>query len=153
MIAEACAGLDAQLVIALGRKNALATEQLPGDPIVVGYAPQLALLKSTSLVITHGGLNTTLECLKEGLPLIALPVTNEQPGIASRIKHLGLGEFIPIKNLTAMRLRNTICHVLSSQSYREQSLQRAKELQGLNGQSIAAQLIETAFTTREKVIA
>ena len=36
IIAEACAGLDAQLVLALGRKDATAPVDLPGCPLVVG---------------------------------------------------------------------------------------------------------------------
>ncbi len=40
MIAEACVGLDLQLVISLGGgQNPALLDDLPGDPIVVGYAP------------------------------------------------------------------------------------------------------------------
>ena len=70
IIAEACAGLDAQLVVALGRSGT-APEKLAGDPIVAGYAPQRPLLQRSRMVITHGGLNTTLEALTEGLPMVA----------------------------------------------------------------------------------
>jgi UDP:flavonoid glycosyltransferase YjiC (YdhE family) len=68
VIAEACAGLDAQLVLSLGNEKASAPENLPGIPIVVSYAPQVELLRRAALAITHGGLNTTLESLSEGLP-------------------------------------------------------------------------------------
>jgi hypothetical protein len=41
-IAEACVGLDAQLVISLGGGSSPESLQgLPGNPLVVGYAPQL----------------------------------------------------------------------------------------------------------------
>ena len=44
MIAEACMGLDAQLVITLGwGTNPEDLPEFPGNPIVVGYAPQLEL--------------------------------------------------------------------------------------------------------------
>ena len=40
MIAEACAGLDLQLVISLGGgQDPALLGDLPGDPVVVGYAP------------------------------------------------------------------------------------------------------------------
>jgi UDP:flavonoid glycosyltransferase YjiC (YdhE family) len=63
-IAEACNGIDAQLVVSLGGGS---TPQqvgpLPGNPIVVQMAPQLELLIRATLVITHAGLNTALESL------------------------------------------------------------------------------------------
>jgi zeaxanthin glucosyltransferase len=49
MIAEACAGLDLQLVISLGGgQDPALLENLPGDPVVVGYAPQLELVRRRS---------------------------------------------------------------------------------------------------------
>jgi MGT family glycosyltransferase len=151
LVAEACAGLEAQLVLTLGSKGAPLPDSLPGDPVVVDYAPQVALLRRARLVIGHGGLNTTLECLSEGLPLIALPITNDQPGVAARIAHFGVGEFIPIRKLTAAKLRQAICRVLASPSYRQRAENFAVELRKLDGPHRAAELIEQAFTSRKKV--
>jgi UDP:flavonoid glycosyltransferase YjiC (YdhE family) len=85
-IAEACLGNDAQIVISLGNPNiqdfAL---DLPGSPLVVPYAPHQQLIEKATLVITHAGMNTTLAALSSGVPLVAIPITNEQPGIASRV--------------------------------------------------------------------
>src|SRR5262249_1334723 len=75
VIAEACAGLDLQLVISLGggQDPALLVD-LPGDSVVVGYAPQLELIRRAALTISHGGLNTALESLERGVPMVVLPV-------------------------------------------------------------------------------
>jgi len=104
-----------------------------------------------SLVITHGGLNTVLECLSEGVPMVALPITNDQPGVASRIAHLGVGECIPIKKLTAPTLRAAVGRVLASAAHKERATQFAGEIGRRDGPSEAAGLIETAFTTRKRV--
>ena len=50
-----CNGLDAQLVIPTG-KGATPEElgELPGRPIVVSYAPQLELLRRSTVAVTHG---------------------------------------------------------------------------------------------------
>lgn len=78
-IAEACAGLDAQLVIALGGSSSPESlPELPGSPLVVGYAPQLELLQRATLAITHAGMNTTLESLSNGVPMVAIPVANDR---------------------------------------------------------------------------
>src|SRR5262245_8970346 len=151
IVLEACAGPDAQLVLTLGRKGASIPENLPGDPIVVDYAPQAALLRRASLVITHGGLNTTLECLSVGLPLIALPITNDQPGVAARIGRLGVGEFIPTNKLTVSRVRDAVSRLLATPSYRQRAENCALEIRRMDGPARAAELIEAAFTTRQRI--
>ena len=150
-ISQACAGLEAQLVLALGREGAAVPGHLAGNPIVVDYAPQLALLRRAALVITHAGLNTTLESLREGVPMVALPITNDQPGVAARIHHLGVGEFVPIKKFTAPLLRQAVVRVMGSPSYREQAKHFAAILRREDGAADAAELIEAAFTSRRRV--
>lgn len=144
-IAEACVGLNAQLVIALGRPGAALSEPLPGNPIVVGYAPQLELLECATLLITHAGLNTTLEAIMSATPMVAIPITNDQPGVAARIQHLGIGEKVPLKKLTAPKLRAAIERVLKTPTYRERAEHWASELKKINGPELAAELIEKAF--------
>ena len=52
LLAEACAGLGAQLVITLGGKGSLAGyTDLPGQPVVVDYAPQLAILQRAAATV------------------------------------------------------------------------------------------------------
>jgi zeaxanthin glucosyltransferase len=42
--------------------------------------------------ITHAGFNTLLEALTQGVPQIAIPVTNDQPGVAARIADKKTGQ-------------------------------------------------------------
>ena len=89
-IAEACMDLDAQLIISLGGLGQVEKFQnLPGDPLVVEYAPQLELLAKARLTITHAGPNTLLESLSYGVPVVSIPIatTNQHsprvcPGLA-----------------------------------------------------------------------
>jgi MGT family glycosyltransferase len=145
------AGLEVQIVMALGRKGASAPGPLPGNPIVIDYAPQAALLRRASLVITHGGLNTTLESLSKGLPLVVVPIANDQPGIAARVTHLDVGEFTAVKRLTVAGMRQALRRVLTTPGYRESATRMAERLQRLTGQALAADLIEAAFTSRQRI--
>ena len=52
----------------------------PNNAIIVKRAPELELLKQTSVCITHAGLNTVLESLAQGVPQVAIPVAFDQPG-------------------------------------------------------------------------
>ncbi|MGA7107925.1 MAG: glycosyltransferase [Terracidiphilus sp.] len=143
MIAEACAGIDLQLVISLGGGiDPARLGKLAGSPLVVRFAPQLEILKRAALVITHAGINTVLESLAEGVPLVALPLGNDQPGVAARVKARGACVVVPRHKLNAVRIRQAVMLVLKNARYREaaQVLQRA--IQRVDGPGRAADLIE-----------
>ena len=151
-IAEGCAGLDAQLVISLGGSAAPESlPGLPGSPIVVGYAPQLDLIARASLVITHAGLNTTMETLGRGVPMVAIPVANDQPGVAARLAHAGAGLVVPLKGLAAGRLRRAVERVLAEPGFVECVGRLRDAIRRAGGADRAAEVIERALTTGRPV--
>ncbi len=108
-IAEACVGLNVQLVISLG--GGLEPDRLgvfSGNPLVVRFAPQLEIVKRACVVITHAGINTVLESLAEGVPLVCIPLGNDQPGVAARVKAHGAGVVIPPRKANAKHLRSGV---------------------------------------------
>jgi MGT family glycosyltransferase len=153
-IAEACVGLDAQLVIALGggsRPELLSA--LPGSPLVVGYAPQLELLQKATLTITHAGMNTTLESLSNGVPMVAIPIANDQPGVAARIAWTGTGEVVPLSRLSVPRLRSAIQRVLTEDSYKNNASRLQEAIARAGGVRRAADIVEQAISTGKPVLA
>lgn len=147
-IASACQGLDVQLIIAHGGGlNSEDIANLSGTPLAVSYAPQQELLSRASLTITHAGLNTVLDSLSHGVPLVALPIGFEQPTIASRIQWLGLGEVIPAAKLKKFVLRATIQKVLTETSYRKAAEKVQNSIQQAGGIRQAADLIEKILAT------
>jgi zeaxanthin glucosyltransferase len=146
IIAKACAGLDAQLVIALGGGlDAARLGKLAGDPLVVAYAPQLEILKRAALVITHAGINTVLESLAEGVPLVAVPLGNDQPGMAARVKARGAGVVVSRRRLSPARLRKAVVRVLNEPKYREAAQALQRSIRQMDGPARAAELIEEAL--------
>jgi zeaxanthin glucosyltransferase len=144
--AAAGAQKDVQLVLSVG--DHLDPEQigpLPSNTILVKIAPQLELLKRASLSITHAGLNTVLETLAQGVPQVAIPVANDQPGVAARIADKKTGLFLPSRKLTASRLSFLLDEVLSNSAYRDNARSFQKVFAGRNGLSAAADLLEQAF--------
>lgn len=145
-IAAACQGLDVQLVITHGGSmDADVARSLPGSPIVVGYAPQFELLARAKLTITHGGMNTVLDSLSHGVPLVATPITFEQPGTGARIRWTGVGEVIPVTRLHPMRLRTAIQQVLTEPVYTANARRIQASIQQAGGVKQAANIIEQAI--------
>jgi MGT family glycosyltransferase len=147
-ILGAASGLkDIQFVVAMGDKLDHASfEPIPDNVLLVDFAPQLELLKRASLCITHAGLNTVLESLANGVPLVALPVTNDQPGVAVRIRTKGVGDFLTASELSAERLKDLIQSVLYDREYRNNARFIARAIAQANGMATAAEQIESAFS-------
>lgn len=147
-VAQACVGLEAQLVISLGSGiRAESMGNLPGSPIVVQYAPQLELLKRASLVITHAGMNTVMESLSQAVPMVAIPIAVDQPGIAARIAWTGVGKVVPLSRLGTSMLREAIIEVLTQESYQANAVRSQQALQEAGGVSRAVDIIEQAIST------
>ncbi|MFM7406527.1 MAG: glycosyltransferase [Cuspidothrix sp.] len=152
-IAEACQNLDAQLVISLGGSaDPQVLQGLAGNPLVVRYAPQLQLLEKADLTITHAGMNTTLECLTNGVPMVAIPIANDQPGIASRIVWSGCGEAIPVKDVNVDNLRKAITKVFTEPAYKNNALRLQAAIKKAGGTKRAVDIIEQAISTGKPVL-
>jgi len=151
-IAKSCLSLDVQLVISLGNPKAQSID-LPGNPIVVPFAPHQKLIERSSVVVTHAGMNTVLTALGCGVPLVAIPITNEQPGIASRLARTKAGKMLPLSKLNELTLRAAISEVLSESSYRSQAQQLQKMIQASGGVDRVADILEKAAQTRQPVLA
>jgi UDP:flavonoid glycosyltransferase YjiC (YdhE family) len=146
MIAEACLDFDIQLVISLGGRFAPETlGGLPGNPIVVRYAPQLALLKRSKLAITHAGPNTSFEALLAGKPMVAIPLAHDQPAIAARLARLRAAEVLPVMRLSTRRIRIAVAKVLADASYLRAAARLQTSLQAIHGTERAANAIEEAL--------
>jgi MGT family glycosyltransferase len=153
-IASACEELDAQLVISLGSSaSPEVLPELPGNPLVVEYAPQLELLEKATLMITHGGMNTAMECLNQGVPMVAIPIANDQPGVAARIAWTGTGEVVPLNRLNVKKLRKAVQQVLTEESYKKNALRLQKAIAQSGGVSRAADIIEQVASTGKPVLA
>ncbi|MBD1805309.1 hypothetical protein H6F98_07590 [Microcoleus sp. FACHB-SPT15] len=152
-IAEACKRLNVQLVIAHGGgMSPDAVQALPGSPLVVDYAPQLEVIAKASLTITHGGLNTVLDSLSHGVPLVAMPITFEQPGNAARIRWTGTGEMIAISRLSVSKLQTAIQQVLAEESYRYNARRIQEAIAQAGGVRRAADIIEQVITPQSPTL-
>jgi zeaxanthin glucosyltransferase len=145
-IAEACSGLDLQLVISLGgRRDPAMFTGLPGNPLVVGTAPQLELLNRAEIVITHAGPNTVLETLLQGKPMLALPLTLDQPAIAAHLARLGVAEVLSTENRSAQQICAALVKVQKDTRYRDAAQKLQTQIRSLDGLDRAADIVEEAL--------
>jgi zeaxanthin glucosyltransferase len=135
-----------QLVLSIGPTlDPKQVQSLPANSIVVSSAPQVELLRRSALCITHAGLNTTLESLAQGVPMVAIPVSMDQPGVAARIAYTKTGAYVPLQEMTAPRLSALIEEVLTNPEYRQNANKMKQAIVQTNGLEKAVDLLEDAF--------
>ena len=154
IIAEGASAPGRQLVLSVG--NNLDPAQIgPLSPttIVVTQAPQLELLKRATLSITHAGLNTALESLAQGVPMVAIPITNDQPGVGARIAYTGTGVVLQLSTLTPESVRAAVDKVLGDPSYRTNAQRLQRAIQETKGLDLAASLVDQKLREAVKPVA
>ena len=113
-------GSDWQVVLVTGK--GIGPELLgdiPSNVIVRPSVPQLEVLKRAHVFITHGGMNSTLEGLWHGVPLVVFPQVREQAVTARQVAQHGFGlafEIGPVP--TAEALRQAVGTVDTDAGYR-----------------------------------
>ncbi|MGH1283964.1 macrolide family glycosyltransferase [Bacillus toyonensis] len=122
------------IVMSIGSKTKISDlGDIPKNFIVKNYVPQTELLTYTKLFITHGGMNSTHEGLYNGVPLVVIPQSADQPVIAKRVESLGAGVKLQMQGLTADQLSEYVEKVLSNPSYKEAALNLKESLRKSGG--------------------
>jgi MGT family glycosyltransferase len=126
---------DWQVVMSVGTKIDIADlGEIPDNFIVRASVPQLKILERASIFITHGGMNSTMEALYNGLPLIVLPQMGEQQITAQQIADLGLGMTLPNSTRSkAAELVQAVETVRREPSYREKAARFQRAIREAGG--------------------
>jgi MGT family glycosyltransferase len=152
-VARAAQGLDAQIVLSLGGAETVELPRdLPPNLLAVPFAPQMDLLDRAAAMITHAGMNSTLEALSAGVPLVAVPISHDQHGIAARIEWTGTGVRMPAAECEPQRLRTALETVMRRPSFRESARRFQRIIAEADGVNRAAAIIEQVVATGRPVL-
>jgi MGT family glycosyltransferase len=151
-IVQAAVGLkELQFVLAVGGQlDPKQIGDIPANVVVVSHAPQIEILKRSDLCITHAGLNTVLESLSSGVPMLALPITNDQPGVAARIANKKVGVVISPDQASPGNFVAAINQVLGDSTFRDNVQRMQEAIRRIDGLSIAVGILERAFELEKR---
>lgn len=109
-----------QGVISIGEQTTEDRFKVPKNVVVCQNLPQLAILKRCVLSVNHGGLNTIKESVMHKLPMVILPLFNDQPGNAARVEFHKLGvRANPFdRRLTPEKLAGLMVEALTNPTYK-----------------------------------
>ncbi|GGD99860.1 oleandomycin glycosyltransferase [Aureimonas endophytica] len=125
----------------LGAKDAART----GADHVTDFVSLPAVMRQAALCITHGGLNTVMDALAAGVPLLVVPIAFDQPGVAARVVHHGVGEARSRVMVSCGRAEASIGRLLASSTARAKAAAIGREIAEAGGAELAVDLIENAL--------
>lgn len=105
---------DLCLVVACHGKYLSQLGPVPDNVLVLDEAPQWSMLGRARLAITHAGFNSVKECVARGVPMIAIPLSHDQPRNASLIEYHRLGVAIDPGELSHETLSQALQRVTES---------------------------------------
>jgi MGT family glycosyltransferase len=109
-----------QVVLSRGKHVSLdALGTVPDNFLVSSYVPQLEILSRAQVFVTHCGMNSTMESLYYGVPMVAIPQMIEQAMTAQRIEELGLGIALEKETVNVAMLREAVERVANESAFRE----------------------------------
>ncbi|HEX6554388.1 MAG TPA: macrolide family glycosyltransferase [Ktedonobacteraceae bacterium] len=114
---------------------------IPGNFIVAPRMPQLEVLSRANLFISHGGMNSVMESLSYGVPLVVIPQISEQAVTAQRVQELGLGIALDREMATAERLREAVAQIAHDPSFRTRTRVMQQAIRVAGGWKLATDAI------------
>src|SRR5262245_33576305 len=82
--------------------------------------------------------------------MVAIPIGYDQPGVAARIAHHGVGEFVDVEELSPEGLRGLVQKVMESPSYGEKARFFKEVIARTRGLDVAADVIERPLVAERR---
>lgn len=118
------------------------SQPLPADVIAVDYAPYAQVFSRAAAIVHQGGIGTSAQALRAGIPMLVMPFGGDQYDNAARLERLGVARTIMRNNYTAERAANELDQLLSNSTYRERAEYLAEQVREEDGVRAACDGIE-----------
>jgi rhamnosyltransferase subunit B len=115
---------------------------LDADRVAFDYAPYGELFSRSCAVVHQGGVGTTSQVLRAGVPMLVMPYSHDQPDNAARCKRLGVSETINRNNYKAGFVAEKLRIILSDESYKKNAADAKQIVNTENGTQTACDAIE-----------
>jgi len=141
MSSQACGLIDRPTIL-LGRYPELVPDNLPTNVVWCSYLPLQYILPKCAAIIHHGGIGTSAEALKSGIPQLILPFFGDGLYNGKQLKKIGVADCLPVIKWTPEIIKDSIQKLLLDGS-KKQCLQYAKEIKQGDSISAACNMIES----------
>lgn len=140
---DAFTGQPYHVLVSTGPIDPAELGAVPPNIELQGWAPQLAVLERADVFVSHAGMNSVMEAMYFGTPVVAVPHMPEQRLVAGRLAEMHLGAHLPADEFTADSLRAAVASVVASRTIRAAVDALRSELRAAGGPAAAADYVES----------
>ena len=106
------------------------------------YAPYSQTFQRAVCVVHQGGVGTTSQAMRAGVPHLIMPYSHDQPDNAARCERRGVARIISRDKYKAEAAAKELRQLLSDLSYKAKAMEARKIVEAENGTRIACDAIE-----------
>ncbi len=134
---------------------------LPADTIAIDYVPHSQIFPHACVIVHQGGIGTTAQALRAGVPTLIVPYSYDQPDNAARVERLGTSRTIDRAAYTASKVARELKVLLENPEYATKAAEIGQLIQAEDGVRVACDAIvesldpsavKTAWTTSVNLI-
>lgn len=146
--AEAAGAMNVRMMLSAGELATSAFAQhLPPLVSAHAYVPQLRVLERADVFVTHGGANSVMEAMYYGVPVIVIPLCNDQPVQAHFVERSGTGRWLEKADATPERAHALMTELLTNPTYRDRARRVRDSYRRTDGCKGAAEAIVAALAS------
>jgi UDP:flavonoid glycosyltransferase YjiC (YdhE family) len=116
--------------------------ELPLGVAAFDYAPYSEVLPRARAVVHQGGIGTTAQGLRAGIPALVVPFSHDQFDNGARVARCGVGRMLPRSKYNAVSAARELRALLTDESYTTRAAEVGRKVRAENGAATAADAIE-----------
>lgn len=106
---------------------------LPNTMLAIDYAPYSLVFGRACAVVHQGGVGTTAQAMRAGVPQIIVPWSHDQPDNAARMVRSGAGLSVARRQYSPQNIARTLKYLLETPSFAQRAQQIAAIIAQENG--------------------
>ncbi len=116
--------------------------------VAFDYAPYSRVFPRAACVVHQGGVGTTAQVLRAGVPHLIMPYSHDQPDNAARCERLGVAKTISRDDYNAENAANELGKLLENKSYQAKADEAKRIIEAEDGTQTACDAIEMVLEKR-----
>jgi UDP:flavonoid glycosyltransferase YjiC (YdhE family) len=133
--------LKRRAVLLVGNDQNRPKDPLPDDIVAVNYAPLGELLPRAAAMVHQGGVGTTGQGLRAGIPMLVVPFAHDQHDNGARVERLGVARVVARNSYKAERVASELKELLGNPAYSRSAREIGSRVRSESGAALAADLI------------
>jgi rhamnosyltransferase subunit B len=118
---------------------------LSKDVFAAHYAPYSRVFPQSACVVHQGGVGTTAQALRAGMPQLVMPYAFDQPDNAARVSRIGAGLCLSRRRYRADNAAKLLDKLLVTSTYDAHARDAGRRVGTENGLSLACDTVEHAM--------